>query len=361
MISISFTRPLGLKPPRFAEPSMNDRPNSAASRDIAYQLHAYTNARKHEADGPLIINNGEGVRVYDEQGKEYIEGLAGLWCASLGFSEPRLVKAASDQMSRLPYYHSFTHKATEPSIDLAERLIGLAPVPMSKVFFANSGSEANDSAIKMVWYYNNALGRPERKKIISRMRAYHGVTIAAASLTHLAYVQGGFDLPVSDRFQPTGCPHHYHFAQEGESESDFTTRLAEELEAQILAEGPETVAALIGEPVQGAGGVLVPPMDYWPKIQAVLKKYDVLLIADEVICGFGRTGNVWGSQTFGMKPDIMTMAKALSAAFLPISAVMINDKVYQALADASAERGNFGHGYTYSAHPVRPRRWRWRP
>ncbi|MDJ0610437.1 MAG: aspartate aminotransferase family protein [Kiloniellales bacterium] len=331
---------------------MDQRPNSAASRDVAYHLHPYTNARKHEAQGPLVIAKGKGVYVYDDQGKEYIEGLAGLWCTALGFSEERLVKAAERQMSTLPYYHAFAHKTANISIDLAERLIGLAPVPMSKVFFANSGSEANDTMIKMIWYYNNALGRPDRKKIISRFRGYHGVTIAAASLTHLAYVQEGFDLPASSRFLKTGCPHFYRCAQEGESEADFTTRLAEELEELILEEGPETIAAFVAEPLQGAGGVIVPPVDYWPKIQKVLKKHDILMVADEVICGFGRTGNFWGSQTFGIQPDIMTMAKALSSAYLPISAVMISDRVYQALADSSAEHGTFGHGYTYSAHPV---------
>ncbi len=331
---------------------MNDLPNSAARRDIAYHLHPYTNARKQEAEGSLVITEGKGIYVYDEEGKEYIEGLAGLWCTALGYSEERLIKAATEQMRRIPFYHAFAQKVTVPTIDLAERLVGLAPVPMSKVFFANSGSEANDTALKIVWYYQNALGKPERKKIISRIKGYHGVTIAAASLTHMPYVQGGFDLPVNDRFLAAGCPHHYRFAQPGESESDFTTRLAEELEALILAEGPETVAAFIGEPLQGAGGVIVPPADYWAKIQAVLKKYDVLLIADEVICGFGRTGQYWGSQTFGIAPDIMTMAKQLSSAYVPISAVMVNDKVYQALADQSAERGTFGHGYTYSAHPT---------
>ncbi len=331
---------------------MNDRPNSAASRDVAYHLHPYTNARKHEAEGPIVMTKGKGVYVVDETGKEYIEGLAGLWCAGLGFGEERLVAAATRQMRALPYYHAFAQKAPAPSIDLAEKLIERAPVPMSKAFFANSGSEANDTALKIVWYYNNALGRPERKKIISRLRAYHGVTIAAASLTHLPFVQQGFDLPVSDRFVPTGCPHYYRSARDGESESDFTTRLAEELDALIESEGPETVAAFIGEPVQGAGGVIVPPADYWAKIQAVLKKHDVLLIGDEVICGFGRTGSYWGCETFGIEPDIMTMAKQLSAAYVPISAVLVNDKVYQALADQSAALGTFGHGYTYSAHPL---------
>jgi 4-aminobutyrate--pyruvate transaminase len=331
---------------------MNDRPNSAASRDVAYHLHPYTNARKHEAEGPMVVTRAQGIYVYDETGKEYIEGLAGLWCTALGYSEERLIEAATRQMRTLPYYHAFNHKAPAPTIDLAEKLIERAPVPMSKAFFANSGSEANDTALKIVWYYNNALGRPERKKVISRLRAYHGVTIAAASLTHLPFVQQGFDLPVNDRFIPTGCPHHYRSAHEGESEAEFATRLAEELDALIESEGPETVAAFIGEPVMGAGGVIVPPADYWEKIQKVLKKHDVLLIGDEVICGFGRTGNYWGCQTFGIRPEIMTMAKEMSSAYVPISAVLVNDKVYQALADQSSQLGVFGHGYTYSAHPL---------
>ncbi|MEM7224961.1 MAG: aspartate aminotransferase family protein [Pseudomonadota bacterium] len=331
---------------------MTSRPNSAASRDIAYHLHPYTNARKHEAEGPLVITGGHGIYVTDEQGQDYIEGLAGLWSTSLGFNEERLVAAATAQMKRLPTYHVFTHKATDVSIELAEKLISKAHVPMSKVFFANSGSEANDTAIKMVWYYNNALDRPEKKKIISRMRAYHGVTVAASSLTHLPYVQNGFDLPISPRFQAVPCPHHYRGAQEGESEADFVERIVAETEAIILEEGPETIAAFIGEPIQGAGGVVVPPAGYWQKIQALLKKHDILLIADEVICGFGRTGNYWGSQTFGIEPDIMTMAKALSAAYAPISAIMINEQIYQVLADRSAELGNFGQGHTYGAHPL---------
>ena len=330
---------------------MRPRPNSLASRDVAYVLHPYTNARKHEAEGPLIMAEGSGVYVTDDQGKRYIEGLAGLWSTALGFGEERLVEAATAQMRKLPYYHNFAHKSAEPQIELAERLIDLAHVPMSKAFFANSGSEANDSAIKLVWYYNNAVGRPEKKKIISRERAYHGVTIAAASCTVLPFNQIDFDLPI-DRIIHTGCPHHYRYAEPGESEEDFATRRAEELEELILAEGPETIAAMIGEPVMGAGGVIVPPRTYWPKIQAVLKKYDILLIADEVICGFGRTGNTWGSQTFGMKPDIMTMAKALSSSYLPISAVLISDPIYQALADNSAKIGSLGHGFTYGGHPV---------
>ncbi len=330
---------------------MSERPNSAAARDVAYQLHPYTNARKHEADGPLIIERGEGIHVFDDQGRSYIEGLSGLWCVSLGFSEERLVEAATRQLKALPFYHSFAHKTGAPAIDLAEKLIELAPVPLSKVFFANSGSEANDSVVKLVWYASNALGRPERKKIISRIKGYHGVTVASASMTGLPFNHRDFDLPIQNILH-TSCPHHYRFAYAGESEEDFATRMAEDLEQMILEEGPETIAAFIGEPVMGAGGVILPPRTYWEKIQAVLRKYDIWLIADEVICGFGRTGEMFGSETYGMKPDILVVAKALSSAYLPISAVMISDAVYQAVADNSAKIGTFGHGFTYTGHPV---------
>ncbi|HVI49666.1 MAG TPA: aspartate aminotransferase family protein [Candidatus Sulfotelmatobacter sp.] len=325
--------------------------NSLRDKDLAYTLHPYTNLRAHEKRGPLILVRGEGVRVFDEQGKSYIESMAGLWCASLGFSEHRLAEAAKRQMDALPFAHQFSHKAHEPGIELAERLIAMAPVPMSKVFFANSGSEANDTVIKMVWYFNNALGRPEKKKIISRRKGYHGVTVAAASMTALPVNQRGFDLPI-DRILHADTPHAYHEALPGEDDEAFATRLADNLEKQILAEGPETVAAFYAEPIMGAGGVIVPPKTYYPKIKAVCAKYDVLTVADEVICGFFRTGNAWGSTTMDYTPDILTCAKALSSAYLPISAVMVTDRIYQAIADASAALGSFGHGYTYSAHPV---------
>ncbi len=326
--------------------------NSNAARDIANVLHPYTDHRAHEKNGPLVIARGEGVRVWDDQGKEYIEALAGLWCASLGFDNKRLVDAAYRQMQKLPFYHGFTAKSHEPMIDLAEMLIERAPAPMSKVFFANSGSEANDTAVKMIWYANNALGRPEKKKIIGRLKAYHGITIAAGSITGLPANHKMFDLPVNDRFKHVSTPHHYHGANPGESEDAYSTRLAEELDQVIQREGPDTVAAFFAEPVMGAGGVIVPPAGYFEKVQAVLKKHDVLFVADEVICGFGRTGSYWGSQTFGITPDILVCATALSASFLPISAVMVNDRVFQALAEGSATIGTWGHGFTYSGHPV---------
>ena len=326
-------------------------PNSLARRDAAVLLHPYGNAAVIERDGPLVMTHGKGIYVYDENGKEYLEGLAGLWCTSLGFGEERLAEAAMRQMKALPFYHTFAHKGNVPNIELAERLIAMAPVPMSRVFFTNSGSEAIDTAIKIIWYYNNAIGRPEKKKIIGRVRGYHGVTIAAASLTGVPTNHTAFDLPI-DRFHHTDMPHHYRFGKDGESEEDFATRCADSLEKLILDEGPETIAAFFAEPVMAAGGVIVPPATYFDKIQAVLAKYDVLMVADEVICGFGRTGNMWGSETYGIKPDMMTMAKALSSAYLPIAAVMMSDEIFRGITPQTDEIGFFGHGFTYGGHPV---------
>lgn len=330
---------------------MDAQPNSPEARDIRYHLHAYTNARRHQETGPLIIEKGDGVYVEDSAGKRYIEAMAGLWSVAVGFSERRLVDAATRQMSKLPFYHNFSSKAHSPLIDLAERLVRMAPVPMSKAFFTNSGSEANDTAVKMIWYRSNALGQPQRKKIIARKRGYHGVTVASASLTGLINNQTSFDLPIANILH-TESPHYWRDALPGESEEQFSTRLAEALEKLILAEGPETVAAFFGEPLMGAGGVVVPPAGYWQKIQAVLAKYDILLVADEVICGFGRTGSMFGSETFGMKPDIMVMSKQISSSYLPISALMINDRVFEPLADESNRIGTFGHGFTGGGHPV---------
>jgi 4-aminobutyrate--pyruvate transaminase len=330
---------------------MTTRPNSPESRDTASLIHPYTNLKKHLETGPMIIRKGKGVWVYDDAGKGYIEGLAGLWSTSLGFSEERLVEAATKQMRELPFYHVFASKSHHPAIELAERLLAMAPVPMSKVFFANSGSEANDTVVKLVWYYNNALGRPEKKKIISRLRGYHGVTLASASLTGLPANHIDFDLPLQNIIH-ADCPHYYRGAMEGETQSEFATRMAANLERQIVEEGPDTVAAFIAEPVMGAGGVIVPPETYFAKIQAVLKKYDVLFIVDEVICGFGRTGNMFGCQTYDLQPDMITLAKALSSSYMPISALLMNQKIFDVISANSDKVGTFGHGYTYSAHPV---------
>jgi 4-aminobutyrate--pyruvate transaminase len=323
----------------------------AARRDQSFHLHPATNLRTLQKEGPLVITRGEGVYVYDDEGRRYLEGMSGLWCASLGFSERRLAEAAYRQMRELPFYHSFAGKVPAIATELAERLIRMAPAGMGKVLFANSGSEANDTAIKLVWYVNNALGRPQKKKIISRQRAYHGVTVATASLTGLAFAQEDFDLPIA-RILHTDCPHYYRGAKAGESEEAFAARLADSLERLILREGPDTVAAFFAEPVMGAGGVIVPPATYFDRIQPLLKKYEILFVVDEVISGFGRTGNMFGAQTFDLQADIMTLAKALSAGYQPISASLMTNALYEILLAQSDKLGIFGHGYTYSAHPV---------
>jgi len=321
------------------------------SDDINYHLHPYTNARKHQEQGPLVIVKGDGVYVEDIHGKKYLEAMAGLWSVALGFSEKRLVKAAMRQFEILPFYHQFTHKTHDVAAQFAKRLIDIAPVPMSKVFFTNSGSEANDTVIKLVWYRSNALGLPDKKKIISRLKGYHGVTIASASLTGLPGNHRGFDLPI-DRILHTACPHYWRDAREGESEEQFSTRMAQELENLIQKEGPETIAAFIAEPVMGAGGVIVPPATYWEKIQAVLQKHDILFIADEVICGFGRTGKMFASETFDLKPDVLVLSKQISSSYQPLSAILLNEKMFNPIADESNKLGVLGHGFTAGGHPV---------
>ncbi|MDF1587467.1 aminotransferase [Marinimicrococcus flavescens] len=331
---------------------MSSAPNSLAARDIAYTVHGYTNLRQHEEQGPLVITGGEGVWVSDDEGKKYLEGLAGLWCSSLGFSEKRLVEAARRQLERMPYTHTFSHRSSEPVIELSEKLVQMAPASVTKAFLMNSGSEANDTAIKLIWYYNNARGKPEKKRIIARRRAYHGITLAAGHLTGLPYARAGFDLPMSDRFFHVTAPSWYREGLPGESEEEFSTRLANEVDTLIRSLGADTVAAFVAEPVMGAGGVVVPPKGYFEKVQAVLKKHDVLFVADEVINGFYRTGNTWGCDTYNIQPDILTCAKQLSASYLPISAVLMSQDFYEVIADFSAKHGNLGMGYTYGGHPV---------
>ena len=302
-------------------------------------------------NGSLVISEGKGIFVYDSRGNEFIEGMSGLWCAGLGFGDEELAEAGKQQLDKLPYYHLFTARTTEPAVELAEKLKEIAPVPMSHVFFTCSGSEANDTQIKLVWYYNNALGRPNKKKIISRVKAYHGVTVMAASLSGLPALHGDFDLPV-DRVIRTDCPHHYRFGLEDESEAEFTGRMISSLEELIENEGADTIAAMIAEPVMGAGGVIVPPENYFPAIREVLERHDILLICDEVITGFGRTGNWWGAQTFDIKPDLISCAKQLTGAYAPLGAVMVPEKIMQALESQSEKLGIFGHGYTYGGHPL---------
>jgi 4-aminobutyrate--pyruvate transaminase len=330
---------------------MTALPNSPAARDIEYYFHPVTNARRHEQLGPMIIAKGEGIHVFDDQGKEYIEAMAGLWSVAVGFGEKRLAEAAFRQMSELPFYHSFSHKSHPQAIALAERMVKMSPGKMGKAHFTNSGSEANDTVVKMIWYYNNALGRPQKKKIISRLKGYHGITLVSASLTGLPNNHRDFDVPFP-QFKHVSCPHHWRFAEPGESEEDFATRLAQELEDKILAEGPETVAAFFGEPVMGAGGVFIPPRTYWQKIQDVCRKYDILIVADEVINGFGRTGNVWGCDTYGITPDIMVCSKQITSSYVPLAAITFTNEIYNVIADNTAKIGTFGHGFTTSGHPL---------
>jgi 4-aminobutyrate--pyruvate transaminase len=330
---------------------MSHLPNSLAGRDIASLVHPYTNLDRHQTAGPFVVAQGEGCYVTDDNGKRYLEGMAGLWSASLGFSEPRLAAAAARQMATLPFYHSFNHRSHEPMIALAEKLMSIAPQPLARALFANSGSEANDQAIKLAWYYNQGLGRPEKRKIISRFRAYHGVTVASASLTGLPPNHTDFNLPLPG-FLHTDCPDFYGQGLPGESEADFTDRIVGNLEALIEAEGPETIAAFWAEPVMGAGGVYLPPAGYFEKVQALLKKHDILFVVDEVITGFGRTGNMFACETYGLKPDMMVVAKALSASFLPISATLVSGPIHEVLISQSRKLGAFAHGFTYSGHPA---------
>lgn len=325
--------------------------NSLAERDIASQLHPQTNLSLHEKVGPVVIVEGKGARITDSTGKTYIEGMSGLWCTALGLSEHRLADAAYAQLKKLPYYQNFAHRATEPGILLSERLLEIAPVPMSKVLFQSSGSEANDTAIKLAWYHFAQQGKPEKRKIIGRMRGYHGTGIGSASITGLPHLHRDFNLPLPGFLHVT-CPHFYREGRPGETEEQFSTRLAEELDALIVAEGPETVAAFFAEPAMGTGGAVMPPATYFEKIQAVLKKHEVLLVIDEVITGFGRTGNWWGCQTYDIQPDMLTCAKALTSAYMPLSAVLVSEPIYQSMKAQSEKIGVFGHGYTYGAHPV---------
>jgi len=333
-----------------AEVSRPNRPD-LAELDRRYLFHPFTMLADHERAGPpAVMTRAEGVEIEDTAGRRYIDAMAGLWCVNVGYGRREIADAIHAQALSLPYFHAFSSMSSEPPVLLAERLIGMAPVPMSKVFFGNSGSDANDTQVKLAWYYNNALGRSQKKKIIARQRGYHGVTIVSGGLTGLPGLHAGFDLPLPF-VRHTTTPHHYWEGQ-GLSTKEFVAKLARDLEDLILAEEPETVAAMIMEPVMGAGGVIVPPEGYYPAIQAVLDRYDVLLIADEVICGFGRLGAMFGTEVMGMKPDLISVAKGLTSAYVPLSGVMVSEKVWRVLVSGQDQFGNFGHGYTYTAHPV---------
>ncbi|TMW91682.1 hypothetical protein EJD97_014034 [Solanum chilense] len=288
--------------------------------------------------GPLVIDKAEGSYVYDVNGKKYLDSLSGLWCTVLGGSEPRLIEAANKQLNKLAFYHSFWNRTTKPSLDLATELINMFTAnKMGKVFFTNSGSEANDTQVKLVWYYNNAIGRPNKKKIISRKNAYHGSTYMTAGLSGLPSLHLKFDLP-PPYILHTDCPHYWNYHLPGETEEEYSTRLANNLENLILKEGPETVAAFIAEPVMGGAGVIIPPATYFEKIQAVLKKYDILFIADEVICGFGRLGTMFGCDKYNIKPDLVSIAKALSGGYIPIGAVLVSEEISKVIMSQSNQK-----------------------
>jgi L-2,4-diaminobutyrate transaminase len=277
--------------------------------------------------------------------------MAGLWCVNVGYGRLEIADAIHHQAVTLPYFHAFSSWATDTPILLAEKIIEMAPVPMSKVFFGQSGSDANDTQVKLVWYYNNARGKSEKKKIIARNRGYHGVTVVSGSLTGMPSLHSGFDLPLPF-VRHTTAPYRLWEAAPGMSDAAFTAKLAKDLEDLILAEGPDTVGAVIMEPVMGAGGVIAPPEGYYAAIRAVLDKYDVLLIADEVISGFGRLGTMFGTTAMAMQPDLITVAKGITSAYVPLSGCIVSEKVWRTIVDGQPKLGAFGHGYTYSAHPL---------
>ena len=298
-----------------------------------------------------IVIGGEGVYSRDRDGNRLLDAFAGLYCVNVGYGRQQIAKAIAQQAAELAYYHAYVGHGTEASITLAKMIIDRAPKGMSKVYFGLSGSDANETNVKLVWYYNNILGRPEKKKIISRWRGYHGSGLMTGSLTGLELFHRKFDLPFAQVVH-TEAPYYYRRRDEALSEEEFSAHCAAELETLILAEGPDTIAAFIGEPVLGTGGIVPPPAGYWPAIQAVLAKYDVLLIADEVITGFGRLGSMFGSDHYGITPDIITSAKGLTSAYAPLSASIIGDKVWRVLEQGTDENGAIGHGWTYSAHPI---------
>ncbi|HWV84773.1 MAG TPA: aminotransferase [Capillimicrobium sp.] len=319
--------------------------------DRRHVFHPFSVLGEHEAKGPRrVIVAGQGSTLTDDQGRTYLDAMAGLWCVNVGYGRVELADAMRAQALKLPYYHSFTSMATDTPALLAERIMDVAPAGMSKVLYGNSGSDANDTQVKLVRMYNNLLGRPAKKKIISRARGYHGVSLASGSLSGMPGMHRNFDLPL-DGVLHTTAPHRLWEARPGEADAAFSARLAAELDALIVAEGPDTVAAFIAEPIQAAGGVIVPPDGYWAAIQEVLRRHDVLLIADEVVTGFGRLGTWFGSERLGIEPDLMTVAKGITSAYVPLSACLVSEKVWRVLADRNGD-ATFSHGYTYTSHPI---------
>lgn len=317
--------------------------------DNAHHLHPFTVHHELRDQNPRVISKAKGVYLWDSDGNRIIDGMAGLWCTQVGYGVEELADIASDAIKSLSYYNTFFQTTTPAVAELSELIASKTPADLNQIFFASSGSEANDTAIKLIRYYWNLKGKQNKKAIISRERSYHGTTIGAASLTGLPFMHDIFDLPLPGIHHIGPTPHYYEYAEEGETEEAFATRCAQALEDKILALGAENVAAFIGEPVMGAGGLMIPPKGYWQQIEAICRKYGVLLWADEVICGFGRTGSWFGCQTYGFTPDIITMAKGLSSGYVPISALALNDEIANTIVAADSE---MAHGFTYSGHPV---------
>lgn len=330
---------------------MSTQISERARQDQRSQFHPFTSINDLKAEGPTVMASGSGVRVRDIDGKEYLDGMAGLWCVNLGYGRTEITQAIARQSERLSFFHTFNGMSTDVVAECAEALLARAPVPMSRVFFGASGSDANETQLKLIWAYNNLLGRPQKKKIIARRNAYHGSGVATASLTGLVGMHTLFDLPQGP-IHHVSAPNYYRNAPAGMSERDFSRMLAKELEDLIQAEGPETIAAFFAEAVMGAGGLIPPPEGYFDEIGPILKKHDILLVADEVVSGFGRLGTYWGSQTYGYEPDLITSAKGVTSGYFPMSVVFISPKVWDVLEREAAQVGVFGHGYTYSAHPV---------
>lgn len=325
-----------------------------AAQDRNSVLHPFTNL-KDFASGkmgdPTIIETGKGIRITDSTGREYIDGFAGLYCMNIGYGRTEVADAISRQAHKLAYYHSYAAHTTDELAKLSDRLVKMSPGKMSKVFYGTSGSDANETQAKLVWYYNNLRGLPKKKKIITRDRGYHGCSVIAGSMTGMNFYHDHMDLPVSGILR-TGVPHHYWDTQAGETELQFSARRAQELEELILREDPDTIGAFIAEPVLGTGGITPPPEGYWAAIQPILNKYDILLIADEVITGFGRTGAMFGCDKYDMTPDLITVAKGLTSAYMPLSAAIVGEKVYKVMEEGADRVGAFSHGFTYSGHPI---------
>ncbi|TDY17098.1 L-2,4-diaminobutyrate transaminase [Paraburkholderia sp. BL6665CI2N2] len=333
---------------------MSTNSTHTATLDKASVLHPFTQLKDYatgKAGDPTIVDTAKGIRIKDSTGREYIDGFAGLYCVNVGYGRTEVAEAITKQAYRLAYYHSYAAHTTDELAILSDRLVKMAPGKMSKVFYGMSGSDANETNAKLVWYYNNLRGKPGKKKIISRQRGYHGCSVVSGSMTGMSFYHDHMDLPVANILH-TGVPHYYWGSQEGETELEFSRRRASELEAMILSEGPDTVGAFIAEPVLGTGGITPPPEGYWAAIQEVLRKYDVLLIADEVITGFGRTGALFGSDKYSIEPDLITVAKGLTSAYFPLSGSIVGEKVYKVLEDGADRVGAFSHGYTYSGHPI---------